>query len=87
MNQETPKAKTKVSNTQSVRLPMDLYEVVAEMALREEVAMNTVILRLIKFGLQQQVNFEQAVRDFVFRRVTPKEAEKLANGDLPPIHS
>jgi len=87
MNQETPKAKTKVNNTQSVRLPMDLYEVIANMAIKDEVAMNTVILRLIKFGLQQQVNFEQAVREFVFRRISPKEAEKLAHGDVPAIHS
>lgn len=85
MNQHTPKAK--LTNTQSVRLPMALYERVADMALQEDTTMNSMIIRLINLGLGHQVNFEKAVKDFVFRYVTKEEVESLANGQAPAVHT
>lgn len=80
MNQSTPK--TKQTNCQSVRLPMDLYEQIAELALREDTTMNSMIIRLVNMGLGHQSNFEKAVRDFVFRTVSPQELKDLANGKV-----
>lgn len=80
MNQRTPKAKA--TNCQSVRLPMDLYEQVAELALREDTTMNSMIIRLINLGLGHQNDFEKAVRDFVFRTVSPQELQDLINGKV-----
>lgn len=80
MNQTKPKAKQ--TNCQSVRLPMPLYEKVAELALREDTTMNSMIIKLINLGLGQQTDFEKAVRDFVFRTVSPQELKDLMNGKL-----
>lgn len=79
MNQSTPKEKT--TNTQSIRLPIELYERIAELAINDGTTMNAMILRLINLGLGHQTNFEKAVRDFVFRYVTKEEMEKLQNGN------
>jgi predicted DNA-binding ribbon-helix-helix protein len=79
MNQKTPKQKT--TNTQSIRMPMELYERVAELALHEDVSMTNMIIKLVNLGLGHQVNFEKAVRDFVFRIVTRQEVERMANGE------
>jgi predicted CopG family antitoxin len=85
MNQTTPKAKT--VNTQSIRLPMDVYEKVAKIALEEDTSMTAVILRLINFGLGHHLDFEQAVRQMFFRYVTQEEVKDLANGKFPIVHS
>lgn len=85
MNQSTPKIKT--TNTQSVRLPMDLYEKIAELALQEDTSMTVAIIRLIKLGLGSQANFERAVRDFVFREISKKELEELSHGKAPVVHT
>jgi hypothetical protein len=78
MNQRTPKSKT--TNSQTVRLPIGLYERIAELALREDTTMNSMIIRLLNLGLGNQANFEKAVRDFVFRVVSPQELKDLADG-------
>lgn len=80
MNQRTPKAKA--TNCQSVRLPMDLYEQVAELALRDDTTMNSMIIKLIKLGLGEQYQFEKAVRDFVFREVSQRELQELIDGKV-----
>ena len=83
MNQTTPDTKptkkVKVTNNQTVRLPIALYERIAELALREDTTLNTMIIRLVTLGLGHQANFDKAVRDFVFRIVTRQEVENLAN--------
>jgi predicted DNA-binding ribbon-helix-helix protein len=78
MNQRTPKT----TNNQTVRLPMDLYERIAELAMREDTTMNTMIIRLLHMGLGHQANFEKAVRDFVFRIVSKEEMDKLTYGNI-----
>jgi len=62
-------------------MPMELYERVAELALHEDVSMTNMIIKLVNLGLGHQVNFEKAVRDFVFRIVTRQEVERMANGE------
>ena len=79
MNQRTPK--TKKTNSQTVRLPIELYDKVAEVALQEDTTMNTMIIRLLNMGLDHQINFEKAVRDFVFRKVSTTEMENLIHGN------
>lgn len=58
---------------------MGLYERIAELALREDTSMNSMIIRLINLGLGHQANFDKAVRDFVFRVVTKEEVDRLAD--------
>jgi hypothetical protein len=79
MNQSTPTQKVKTTNNQTLRLPMGLYERIAELALREDTSMNSMIIRLINLGLGHQANFDKAVRDFVFRVVTKEEVDRLAD--------
>lgn len=83
MNQSSPKTKT--TNTQSVRLPMALYERVADLALREDVSMTNMIIRLITLGLGHQENFEDAVRRLFFRIVSKEELESITNGKAPDL--
>jgi hypothetical protein len=85
MNHPTPKTKT--TNNQTVRLPMDLYVNIADLALREDTTMNTMIIRLLNLGLGYQTDFEKAVRDFVFRTVSKEELDILIHGKAPVIHT
>lgn len=61
---------------------MDLYEQVAELALRDDTTMNSMIIKLIKLGLGEQKQFEKAVRDFVFRTVSASELKELIDGKV-----
>lgn len=85
MNQ--PKPKPKMTNTQSVRLPMALYDQVADLALNEDTSLNSMIIKLINLGLGHQRDFEKAVRDFVFRTVSQDEMRELINGKPPKVYT
>lgn len=85
MNQRTPRQK-KVVNTLSVRLPPELYNQVAEIALEKGDTLNSVFIDLVTKGLKQSTDMQRAVEDFVISIVSPERMKELLNGWKAPNH-
>lgn len=83
MNQTSPKPKT--VNTLSVRLPPELYNQIAEMALTTGDTLNGVFIKVVRLGLSREVDRDQAVRDFVFSVVTKERMRELLDGKSEPV--
>jgi predicted DNA-binding protein len=79
MNQMQPKHK-KVVNTLSVRLPPDLYNKVAEIALERGTTLNSVFIELVDSGLNFKAREQQILENFIVSVVTPERLKELING-------
>lgn len=82
MNQRTPRQK-KVVNTLSVRLPPDLYNKIAEIALERGDTLNSVFIETVQKGLERNVDTQRAIEDFVISIVTPERMRELIHGRTP----
>lgn len=79
MNQKQPKLK-KVVNTLSVRLPPDLYNQVAEIALDSNSTLNSVFIELVDSGLNFKEREQQILENFILSVVTPERLKELIHG-------
>ncbi len=79
MNQTQPKSK-KMVNTLSVRLPPELYNQVAEIALEKTTTLNSVFIELIQAGLVRKDMEQQILENFIISVVSPEKLKELING-------
>lgn len=79
MNQSQPKPK-KVVNTLSVRLPPELYNRIAEIALERIDTLNSVFIEMVEAGLDRKAIEAQVIQDFVLSVVSPEKLKELMNG-------
>jgi predicted DNA-binding protein len=88
MNQTQPKVK-KVVNTLSVRLPPELYNRIAEIALERNDTLNSVFIEMVSAGLDKKASEQQVLQDFIFQYVPQEKLKELIHGrqDLSPTNS
>lgn len=79
MNQKQPKPK-KVVNTLSVRLPPELYNQVAEIALERGDTLNSVFTEMVAAGLNQKASEQQVLEDFIIQHIPRDKLKELING-------
>lgn len=79
MNQKTPRQK-KVVNTLSVRLPPELYNQIAEIALEKGDTLNSVFINVVTKGLERSADNQRAIEDFVISVVSPERMKELIHG-------
>lgn len=79
MNQVQPKQK-KVVNTLSVRLPPNLYNQVAEIALERGTTLNSVFIELVDSGLNFKDRERQILENFILSIVSEEKLKELTNG-------
>lgn len=83
MNQTAPKPKT--IHTLSARLPLDLYNAIAEEALATGETLNGLFIKYLRIGMERNADREQAVRDFIFSIVTEERMKELLRGNQAPV--
>ncbi len=78
MHQDKPKQPVK---TLSIRIPLDLYLIISQYALDEELpSLNAAIVDLVKTGIASVAEKEKIISQFIIE-VIPKEVlEKIING-------
>ncbi len=79
MNQSQPKPKKPV-NTLSVRLPPELYNKIAEMALDRGETLNSVFIEMVHLGLDRKSNEEAVIQRFITEIVPQERLKELING-------
>lgn len=79
MNQTKPKPK-KVVNTLSVRLPPELYNRIAEIALDRGDTLNSVFIEMVGLGLDRKAAEEQVLQDFILQHVPQERLRELIHG-------
>lgn len=79
MNQMQPKLK-KVVNTLSVRLPPELYNRIAEIALDRGETLNSVFIEMVEAGLDRKAAEEQIIQDFILTVIPQEKLRELIHG-------
>lgn len=79
MNHTQPKPK-KVVNTLSVRLPPELYNRIAEIALDRGETLNSVFIEMVGAGLDRKVQEQQILQDFIFNHIPREKLKELIHG-------
>lgn len=82
MNQTKPKSK-KVVNTLSVRLPPEIYNQIAEIALDRGDTLNSVFIEMVSAGLEQKAVEQQILQDFILQYVPQERLKELIHGKNP----
>ena len=82
MNQTQPKPK-KVVNTLSVRLPPELYNQVAEIALEQGATLNSVFIELVDSGLNYKQKERQILENFIISVISEDKLKELIHGNRP----
>lgn len=67
-------------HTFSIRIPEDLVVEVSRIAQERDTDRNAVMNEMLRYGLHRKMEFDRAVRDFVFREVTKEEMLRLGGG-------
>lgn len=79
MNQSQPKLKKQV-NTLSVRLPPELYNKIAEMALERGETLNSVFIEMVQLGLDRKSSEELIIQTFITNIIPQERLKELING-------
>jgi len=80
MNQSQPKPK-KVVNTLSVRLPPELYNRIAEIALERNDTLNSVFIEMVEAGLDRKTAETKVLQDFFLQHIPHDKLKELINGN------
>jgi predicted DNA-binding protein len=79
MNHTQPKSK-KVVNTLSVRLPPELYNRIAEIALERGDTLNSVFIEMVGTGLDRKIVEERILQDFILTYIPQERLKELIHG-------
>jgi predicted DNA-binding protein len=85
MNHAQPKPK-KVVNTLSVRLPPELYNRIAEIALERGDTLNSVFIEMVSAGLDRKAAEAKIIEDFVLSVVSQERLKELIHGKPENSH-
>lgn len=79
MNHTQPKPK-KVVNTLSVRLPPELYNRIAEIALERGETLNSVFIEMVGAGLDRKAAESEILQEFILQYVPQERLKELIHG-------
>ena len=79
MNHREPRTK-KVVNTLSVRLPPEIYNQIAEIALERGDTLNSVFIEMVGAGLERKAAEAQILSEFILQYVPQERLKELIHG-------